>query len=87
MADENKPAGGKSDSKKAGYPTLERPYDWGYTDPDGKPHPCVLTAVGERQQVSVLVAYPHGWVAHQDIATGTRGELNTIHRLDPPVKV
>lgn len=72
---------------KAGYPTLERPYDWGYTDEQGQPHPCVLTAVGERQRVSVLVALPDGWQPRKDIATGTRGEPGTVHFLDPQVKV
>ncbi len=76
-----------ADTSKAGYPTLDHAFDWNYTDASGQPHPCVLTRVGERQRVSVIVFYEDGPQAVKDITTGTAGEVNTVHRASPAVKV
>lgn len=72
---------------KAGYPSLEHPYDWGYTDEQGQFHAAVLTAVRERQRCDALVAFPDGWRPVLDAqAGGTRGEVG-LHRLDPKTTV
>lgn len=74
-------------SEKAGYPTIEKPFDWCFVDEQGQPHAAVITAVRERQRCDALVAFPDGWRPVSDVqAGGTRGEVG-LHRLEPPVKV